>query len=549
MGDCMRLKQNLLSSGSLAWQDSSILHANWKAQGSYHPMRFVLSLRPDIHRALDPAERDQYSTEDQLQAFSTYLHETIHWWQHIGSTLGLLLTLSHPAQTHFNKERLDRIIRTAGPVKSLRKFDTTTVGSGLDPGACRDELTVVLNNWHDIEFFRELARDTQSAQRCVQDPYFESVGHSFEMAVGSVLWLLSSTIDPQMSMFPDPRKWEPEFARLRNARVTGHYFGSDVHLPPLGARALFEGQARFSQIQYLFQVSGKSLTWEQCERMGMLHGIYREAFEGFLKLTGTDWPATPADPIVGLFLLVCDLAMNPGAGFPCELVTADSFVNDVDPGMRFLRMGYWLKSEGRSLLTSVIEYSKEEYLGISNTLSAAIGCDSPEQIGKRVSDWSLQSPMQKLLAEDEDFEFEPGNLPVRVFLTRFVRFQLDKQLAPHFFCWPGMCYPRPSGTASEPSSQELFRRNQALFVDRPDGDIYPALLKGKDEAALSKTFNHFYAVVAAYELTRQWISDDGPFDFDFLWLTSQYPQRDIQEWASRIFEESFNVRPGSFRIL
>lgn len=112
-----------------------------------------------------------------------------------------------------------------------------------------------------------------------------------------------------------------------------------------------------------------------------------------------------------------------------------------------------------------------------------------------------------------------------------------------------MVYPRANDAGPGPNSQDLFRRNQALFVDRPDGDIYPALLQGKDELALSRTFNHFYAVVAAYELTRQWISDEGHFDFDFLWLTSQYSQNEIKEWASRIFEESFNVRPETFRLL
>jgi hypothetical protein len=29
---------------------------------------------------------------DVAQAFSTYLHETIHWWQHVGTSAGLMLT-------------------------------------------------------------------------------------------------------------------------------------------------------------------------------------------------------------------------------------------------------------------------------------------------------------------------------------------------------------------------------------------------------------------------------------------------------------------------
>ena len=66
------------------------------AHGQYSTLRFVLRLSPQIHRILaaTPAgiyDRSQISFE-QVQAFSTYLHETIHWWQHIGSTAGLILS-------------------------------------------------------------------------------------------------------------------------------------------------------------------------------------------------------------------------------------------------------------------------------------------------------------------------------------------------------------------------------------------------------------------------------------------------------------------------
>jgi hypothetical protein len=91
----MRLNPTLLHNQSVERPASSVLHSNWKVKGSYHPTRFVLRLRP--------ASREEHALEEQVQAFSTYLHETIHWWQYIGSTLGLALTLSHPAQTHYQQ--------------------------------------------------------------------------------------------------------------------------------------------------------------------------------------------------------------------------------------------------------------------------------------------------------------------------------------------------------------------------------------------------------------------------------------------------------------
>lgn len=38
-------------------------------------------------------------TFEQMQAFSTYLHETIHSWQHVGSTCGFMMSLSYPVRT------------------------------------------------------------------------------------------------------------------------------------------------------------------------------------------------------------------------------------------------------------------------------------------------------------------------------------------------------------------------------------------------------------------------------------------------------------------
>ena len=80
------------------------LKACLNAHGLYSPFRFVLRLSPETHRRiaalptgivtekLDPAD---------LRAFSTYLHETIHWWQHVGSTAGFLVSLSYPPAQMF----------------------------------------------------------------------------------------------------------------------------------------------------------------------------------------------------------------------------------------------------------------------------------------------------------------------------------------------------------------------------------------------------------------------------------------------------------------
>lgn len=88
---------------------------------------------------------------------------------------------------------------------------------------------------------------------------------------------------------------------------------------PMGAHEIFEGQARFSQLQYLYFALGSKLQWDDVRSMGMLEGIYAKAFDEFLNLTELGWPASIGHPLVALLMLVCDIAINPGAGFPMPL--------------------------------------------------------------------------------------------------------------------------------------------------------------------------------------------------------------------------------------
>lgn len=53
------------------------------ALGLYDSMQFVLRLRTNIHHKLNLLSTGIIKNEmdfDNLQAYSTYLHETIHWW-------------------------------------------------------------------------------------------------------------------------------------------------------------------------------------------------------------------------------------------------------------------------------------------------------------------------------------------------------------------------------------------------------------------------------------------------------------------------------------
>ena len=262
-----------------------------------------------------------------------------------------------------------------------------------------------------------------------------------------------------------------------------------------------------------------------------------------------DFPALPDDPLVDLFLLICDLAMNPSEGLFTPLKNPAGFIEATDPGFRFLHLCQAAAMDVE-ILSVIKDYSSSEYWYVSDKLSAAIGVPSPRTIAETVVSWSeSQEGWRILLEEDETFAFNSANLPIRLFLARFLKLQIDKLKSPHFFCWPGIATTNQRDSIDLAESLKLFDEHGALFVDKPDGDVYPRILPGRNQAVVYQVFNDFYNWVVMYELNRQWLSESGDFEYDFLWLTTKHSQDDVRDWAGRRFEFSCGVHPDTFRIL
>jgi hypothetical protein len=196
----------------------SLPSATGDARGLYNPLQFVVRLHPDLHeqlQGLPPGVNPPRSFgATQALALSTYYHETIHWWQHVGSTLGLFLSLAYPAQTHINYAYLKKVLELIGPVKSLKTFQVAPPRSITNEA--EQQLNIVLNNWHDIEFCRCLTLLPEYARAYLRDRYFECIGHSFHITWASALQLVGAAADPTHSFLPDPRAWdEPFFAPPR----------------------------------------------------------------------------------------------------------------------------------------------------------------------------------------------------------------------------------------------------------------------------------------------------------------------------------------------
>ena len=63
-----------------------------------------------------------------------------------------------------------------------------------------------------------------------------------------------------------------------------------------------------------------------------------------------------------------------------------------------------------------------------------------------------------------------------------------------------------------------------------------------------KAFSTFYSTNVTYDLTRQWISKAGPFEYDYGWLSSG-TSADFKAFGSRHFEMVHGVHPNRFEFL
>jgi hypothetical protein len=250
------------------------LNACLNSHGLYDPLRFVLRLSPEVHRKIEALQAEFAARRvsfEGLRAFSTYVHETIHWWQHAGSTIGLMLSLSYPAQAHSNHGYLKKLLERVGPKKSIRQFVESQHGPGGDPDTPAGLGSVIVNNHFDIEFFRRLVFKPEFAHDTGDHPYFDCVGHSFQIAYGNIGLVLATTLDPELSVMPDARNWSVAFAAMRSEKRKGYYWGSPVNILPIGAHQNCEGQARFGQLQYLYFASGGKLSWDDVRSFA--HGV------------------------------------------------------------------------------------------------------------------------------------------------------------------------------------------------------------------------------------------------------------------------------------
>lgn len=522
-------------------------------RGSYNPMQFVLRLNKEVHRVLKGMKPGLYSTSELnaeiIQANSTFLHEKIHWWQHVGSHYGLISSLKFPAQAHIIHQNLQNLVDRGEACKSIFNYSRQILErTGRE--ANRD-VNQIINYWFDISCAGKIIEKPESILELGRTLYFWSVGHSYYMMWASVIALIASVCDPEFAFLPNVKQWDENFKQLEREQKEGFYKQSPVRIPPVGVHALLEGQARFCQLQYLYFASEQQWTFGDFERSGMLEGIYVEAFEIFLKVLKEEWPEYPDDPLVALFLLICDLAINPTDGFPLDVDFYETFIISNDPGTRFLMLCQVVANDFPALKKWIVEYSKKEYIQVSELLSRKIVCQSPYQGMRQVNEWIEKEPrIRHLLEEEHLFRYDTGNMAVRLFFSKYLRFQQDKYKYPHFFCWPGVgLTDRFMTDIPEEEKLALDERHRALFMDDVDGLIQPKIFPSVSNEQVLDTFQQFYSWNCIYDMVQKWVLEEGPFRYDYDWLIKNASREEIKRWIDEHFKSVYGILPEEITIL
>lgn len=355
------LSKNLLFAQE-DYSNNSMLNGT-NAKGSYNTMQFVLRLRSDVRNALN----NHNDRAETIQASSTLLHETIHWWQHIGSNFGFLFSLAYPAFAHFTKQNFDNIIKQDLSYKSIIKFDQQYYEKyNL---ADITDINVILNTYFDLEYAKQFALDNKNINSILEDRrFFLTIGHCYHIFWSSTVETLASTVDRTFEVLPNTNNWVSNFTKLKEERVTGFYIDSPNHISLIGIKAIYEGQAIFNQMQYLTVALNPNLTYNDFKKVGMLYGIYEEAYEYYLYITKLEKPQNLLSPIIGLFLLICDISINPTNGFPLEIYDYENFINLNDPGIRFTNLCKEVASRNEYYINQVNGYTKDEYIKICKEL-------------------------------------------------------------------------------------------------------------------------------------------------------------------------------------
>ena len=509
--------------------------------GSFDPYTSVLRLRSDVAAALDHKDGalPDFSVESgespALQSFSTHLHETLHWWQHVGTTCGFLHSIGDATIALSCSESL----------RQSQCYRKPLIRALYEQPSFSDSGRSAILQWRDIENGRSVTFDPKRsvALWSSRPERATTVGHSLLSYCSLTMGTLARLFDSECEGLLDPTPWDDAYRAFESDRRVG--FDPNILLEiPLGMVEIAEGQARISEIQHR-NLTQRALSWATVMNDGWLDGIYGRAFNLFLKLTESSEPTSPRDDIVDLFLLICDVALNPSCGYVDNVGPEQEFVLDFHPGARFLRICRAVLREQLDL-TQFSLPSLSGYLEITKRLCEPLGWITPVQVAERgLAMWASSACGSELAHQHLTRGYGSVDLPLRYLVGEHRSYLETKAQIPHVLCWPAwflILHEEDSEDYAATIDEMLGWHRPPFTADGSEG-VSSIEIPRLDEAQVPQFASDYFTTLALYDLVIQWIAMSGQFELDgFSWTTnlSTHEKTRIGEQFLRSFGKGLN---------
>ncbi len=498
-------------------------------------------------------------TMNEPKAYAAYFHEMLHWWQHVGTTSGLLYGLAIPAVCQQNYEHIRAAVRQARPLrKPLYRYSMVRAGSHA--ADLEMNVNTAVNNWFDVEIGAFLLSSPERAAKLQAKPavlFFDCLGHSIEMLLTYTVGNLAACLDDRRRpVLPDTRGWDAGFNSLRDKGEPGFQHGEPLRLPPFGMQKIQEGQAHLLELQYLHLVSDGRLSWRDFHKDGLLGDEYMQALVYFCEATGLEFPSRPTGGEANLFLILCDISLNPSAGYPDEMVNYRGLLFEISPGIRFLQGCEILGHQHdlcRRLCGEVRPLDGGAYDKVSQAICSVMGVKTPRETARTIVELAARMPSVAALKKDftGSCKFEPnsaGSMPIRYTFLKHLLLMEDKSMHPEIFCWPAWHFALLGRKSRESfdSAKMLLRRHAPPFVSYGmKSPVRYTPQDGADPAGLERVVAAYFKWMVIYDLYTQLIARDGKFCFNYAWLDSTKDQEWYRGWAAKNFSDLIGCDIGA----
>lgn len=541
---------------------SLIANKSLEEMGSYDPFYYYINFSKKIEPLIPHIDLfskkggcfvdtndDIYISSDKVPTyFATYLHETIHWWQTIGSSSGFVNAFVQKLQSYSTLRLLKNIpveIVLTKPLVNQIYLDENF------PYETSRWLNGIVNTWMDLEFASLLLFDPHEAINLRnREDFFESIVHSYFILLTEFHNLIEDILDEGSDIFVNQDLWSTNFNRLKEIDAPNFSFNSDLVTPPekIGLIDVYEGQARFNEMQYLYKISNKKLDLRYFEKNGYLTGIYSSAFEIFLKYSKFDKPSSLSSLAVFIFLAVCDISINGGVGYPFDIVDFGKFDEDFNPSMRFLKASQTARIFHK-INADANQIDRLFYNKIILTICKLNGWFSPLDNSKRILNISRRFLQKNFIDDLNSSEPSWENISNNFIFSHHLNFLKDKNEFPELFTWPGWILSSENEKIN--TYEIIWIRNRVPFVklESKKAIIYrsPSLYSNESKYSaqyLSQYFNEHML----FDLLNQLVVKPGPFDFNYRWFDENWNIEDYKKSLSKVFHENTGRHIDSFKF-